>query len=235
MGIPMQAMKIAANDVPSSICAESAVRILVADDHPVVRRGVRAILECRTGWEVVAEAVDGAEALKFVEAEKPEVAIVDYSLPVMNGAQLTRRIREVSPQTEVLIFTMHSSEVLIRDVLKAGAKGYLIKSDADYLLVRAVEALCRRQPYVTEWFNRALLDRYLAGPDEPSELTCLTVREREVVQLVAEGNSSKGVSQILNISPKTVETYRASAMHKLGLKTTATLVRYAVRNKLVEA
>ncbi|MDV2987304.1 UNVERIFIED_CONTAM: response regulator transcription factor [Methylobacteriaceae bacterium AG10] len=233
-GNPMQIRKIASDNLPSGLCTEAAVRIVIADDHHVVRRGVRAILECRANWEVVAEAVDGAEALEIVEAEKPDVAIIDYSLPIMNGAQLTKRIRAISPQTEVLIFTMHDSEVLIRDVLKAGAKGYLVKSDAEDLLVRAVEALSRRQPYVTDWFNRALLDRYLASPEEPGELTCLTAREREVVQLVAEGNSSKGVSQVLDISPKTVETYRASAMHKLGLKTTAALVRYAIRNKLVE-
>lgn len=230
----MRTARIALDGMAVGACAVPALRILVADDHQVVRRGVRAILERRADWEVVAEAADGAEALQIVEAAKPDVAIVDYSLPVLNGAQLTKRIREVSPLTEILIFTMHDSEVLIRDVLKAGAKGYVVKSDADDQLVRAIEALARHQPYVTDWLNRALFERYLACPDDPGELTCLTAREREVVQLVGEGHSSKNISQVLGLSPKTVETYRASAMHKLGLKTTAALVRYAVRNKLVE-
>ncbi|GJD52912.1 Oxygen regulatory protein NreC [Methylobacterium crusticola] len=210
------------------------VTILIVDDHGAIRRGVRAILETRDGFEVVAEAATGAEAIALAARHRPGVAVIDYSLPVMNGSQLTRRIREASPGTEVLVFTMHESEALVRDVLGAGARGYLLKSDADQQLIAAVDALSRHQPYFTGRVSEALLAHYLTHPGHASELDVLTAREREVVQLIAEGRSSKQVGETLAISVKTVETHRASAMHKLGLSTTAALVRYAVRNKLVE-
>ncbi|MDV2983833.1 UNVERIFIED_CONTAM: response regulator transcription factor [Methylobacteriaceae bacterium AG10] len=210
------------------------VTILIVDDHSAIRRGVRAILEGRDGFEVVAEAGTGVEAIDLAARHQPNVAVIDYSLPAMNGSQLARRIREASPRTEILVYTMHESDALIRDVLGAGARGYLLKSDADQHLVAAVESLAHRQPYFTSRVNEALLAHYLAHPGEGSELDALTAREREVVQLIAEGNSSKQVSAALAISLKTVETHRASAMHKLGLCSTAALVRYAVRNKLVE-
>jgi DNA-binding NarL/FixJ family response regulator len=210
------------------------VSILIVDDHGAIRRGVRAILETRDGFEVVAEASTGAEALELATLHKPTVAVIDYSLPVMNGSQLTRRLREASPGTEVLVFTMHESEALVRDVLAAGARGYLLKSDADHQLIAAVNALAHHQPYFTGRVSEALLAHYLAHPNQSSELDLLTGREREVVQLIAEGQSSKKVSETLAISLKTVETHRASAMHKLGLSTTAALVRYAIRNKLIE-
>lgn len=210
------------------------VNILIVDDHIAIRRGVRAILEARNGFEVVAEAGTGAEAILLAASHKPDVAVIDYSMPAMNGSQLARRIREASPRTEVLVYTMHESDALVRDVLGAGARGYLLKSDADQHLIAAVDALARHQPYFTERVSEALLTHYLAHPGESSQLDTLTSREREVVQLVAEGNSSKQVSAALAISLKTVETHRSSAMHKLGLESTAALVRYAVRNKLVE-
>lgn len=210
------------------------VTILIVDDHIAVRRGVRAILEGRDGFEVVGEAGTGVEAVDLAARHQPNVAVIDYSLPAMNGSQLTRRIRESSPRTEVLVYTMHESDALVRDVLGAGARGYLLKSDADQHLIAAVEAMAQRQPYFTGRVNEALLAHYLAHPGEASQLDALTCREREVVQLIAEGNSSKQVSAALAISLKTVETHRSSAMHKLGLCSTAALVRYAVRNKLVE-
>lgn len=210
------------------------VSILIVDDHIAIRRGVRAILEGCDGFEVVAEAGTGTEAIDLATHHQPNVAVIDYSLPAMNGSQLTRRLREASPRTEVLVYTMHESDALIRDVLGAGARGYLLKSDADQHLIAAVDALARHQPYFTSRVNEALLAHYLAHPGQGSELYTLTCREREVVQLIAEGNSSKQVSAALAISLKTVETHRSSAMHKLGLETTAALVRYAVRNKLVE-
>ncbi|GJE46286.1 response regulator transcription factor [Methylobacterium soli] len=210
------------------------VSILIVDDHSAVRRGVRAILEGRDGFEVLAEAGTGAEAIELAAAHKPDVAVIDYSMPAMNGSQLARRIREASPHTEVLVYTMHESDALVRDVLGAGARGYLLKSDADQHLIAAVDALARHQPYFTERVNEALLAHYLAHPGESSQLDTLTCREREVVQLIAEGNSSKQVSVALEVTLKTVESHRASAMHKLGLESTAALVRYAVRNKLVE-
>ncbi|WP_236960182.1 response regulator [Methylobacterium durans] len=210
------------------------VTILIVDDHIAIRRGVRAILEGRGGFEVAAEAGNGAKAIDLAARHKPDVAVIDYSLPAMNGSQLTRRLREASPRTEVLVYTMHESDALVRDVLGAGARGYLLKSDADQHLIAAVEALAHQQPYFTGRVNETLLAHYLAHRGESSQLDALTCREREVVQLIAEGNSSKQVSAALAISLKTVETHRASAMHKLGLETTAALVRYAVRNKLVE-
>lgn len=210
------------------------VSILIVDDHGAVRRGVRAILEAREDFRVVAEAATGAEALDLVARHRPDVAVIDYSLPAMNGSQLTRRIREASPGTEVLVYTMHESDALVRDVLGAGARGYLLKSDADQQLVSAVEALAHHQPYFTGRVSQALLAHYLAHPGESSELDTLTCREREVVQRIAEGHSNKQVGEALAISLKTVEAHRASAMHKLGLTSTAALVRYAVRNKLVE-
>lgn len=210
------------------------VSILIVDDHIAIRRGVRAILEGRDGFEVIAEAGTGAEAIDLAAGHKPDVAVIDYSMPAMNGSQLTRRLREASPGTEVLVYTMHESDALVRDVLGAGARGYLLKSDADQHLVAAVEALAHHQPYFTGRVNEALLAHYLAHPGEGSQLDTLTCREREVVQLIAEGHSSKQVSATLAVSLKTIESHRASAMHKLGLDTTAALVRYAVRNKLVE-
>ncbi|MFE1598316.1 response regulator [Methylobacterium sp. ID0610] len=208
--------------------------ILIVDDHSAIRRGVRAILESHLGFAVVGEAGTGAEAIDLAGLHQPDVAVIDYSLPVMNGSQLTRRIREASPRTEVLVFTMHESEALVREVLGAGARGYLLKSDADQQLIAAVDALSRRQPYFTGRVNQTLLAHFLAHPREGSEPDTLTAREREVVRLIAEGLSSREVSETLAISLKTVETHRSSAMHKLGLSTTAALVRYAVRNKLVE-
>lgn len=210
------------------------VTILIVDDHGAIRRGVRAILEAREDFAVVAEAATGAEALDLAAQHQPDVAVIDYSLPAMNGSQLTRRIREASPRTEVLVYTMHESDALVRDVLGAGARGYLLKSDAEPQLVSAVEALARHQPYFTGRVSQALLAHYLAHPGEGSELDTLTCREREVVQLIAEGHSNKQVGEKLAISLKTVEAHRGSAMHKLGLTSTAALVRYAVRNKLVE-
>lgn len=213
---------------------QKTVRVLIADDHDIVRRGVRSVVESRPGWQVVAEAQDGREALDLAIETKPDIAIVDYSIPIMNGAQLTRHICAESPGTQVLIFTMHDSDVLIREVLTAGARGFLVKSDADRTLLAALDALARRQPYFTGQINEALLKLYLAQPGG-TETSTLTPREREVVQLIAEGNSSKEASRILNISLKTVETHRAAVMHKLNLSTTAALVRYAIRNKIVEA
>lgn len=210
------------------------VSILIVDDHIAIRRGVRAILEGRDGFEVIAEADTGVEAIDLAASHRPDVAVIDYSMPAMNGSQLARRIREASPRTEVLVYTMHESDALVRDVLGAGARGYLLKSDADRHLIAAVDALSRHHPYFTERVSEALLAHYLAHPGESSQLDTLTCREREVVQLIAEGNSSKQVGEALGIGLKTVETHRSSAMHKLGIESTAALVRYAVRNKLVE-
>lgn len=157
-----------------------------------------------------------------------------FDVPTMNGAQLTRRLLSASPATQILIFTMHDSEQVVHEVLSAGARGVILKSDADAQLMAAVEAMTRRQPYFTKRISEQLLKLYLSQPLETSEGGLLTPREREVVQLIAEGNSSKHVGKILGVSLKTVESHRAAIMRKLGLDTTAALVRYAIRNKLIE-
>lgn len=206
-------------------------RILLADDHDVVRSGLRSILETR--WEIVAEATNGKDAIRKAIELKPDVAILDYSLPLINGVEATRQIRARVPTVEVLIFTMHDSEGLIHDLLEAGARGYLLKSDAKCSLVSAIESLAAHRPFFTAKVSETLLESYLTRSSAAE--TVLTARERSVVQLIAEGHSNKQIASILNISVKTVETHRAAAMRKLNVSSAAGLVRYAVRNKIVEA
>jgi DNA-binding NarL/FixJ family response regulator len=208
-------------------------RILIADDHEVVRSGLRAILETHPGWEVVAEASDGKEAIAKAAEAKPDVAIVDYSLPMMNGAEVTRQIRARVPTAEVLIFTMHDSDVLIGEVLEAGARAYLLKSDAKQYLIAAVESLAGHKPFFTGRVSEQLLDAFLSTHHGKTD-ALLSPRERVIVQLIAEGHSNKEMSEVLNLSVKTIETHRASAMRKLNVTSTAAIVRYAIRNKLVE-
>jgi len=208
-------------------------RILIADDHDVVRSGVRAILEAQGGWEVVGEAVDGKDAVDQALATRPDVVVLDYGLPVMNGIEATRRIRARVPGAEVLIFTMHDTATLVREVLDAGARGFLLKSDAKRFLIAAVENLANHKPFFTGTVSEALLESYLAKGAAVDSV--LTSREKSVVQLIAEGKTNKQIANILSISTKTVETHRALALRKLNLDTTAALIRYAIRNKLVEA
>jgi DNA-binding NarL/FixJ family response regulator len=208
------------------------IRILIADDHEVVRSGLRKILEIQPDWEVVAEAADGKEAINKALATKPDIAVLDYSLPLINGIQATRQIRTRLPETEILVFTMHDSETLIQELLRAGARGYLLKSDAKRNLIAAIDALSAHKPFFTTKVSETLLDSFLARPT--GEASTLTNRERGVVQLIAEGYTNKQVANILNISLKTVETHRAAIMRKLNLTSSASLVRYAIRNKLVE-
>jgi DNA-binding NarL/FixJ family response regulator len=208
-------------------------RILIADDHEVVRSGLRSIIEAQPRWEIVGEAIDGKDAVRKAVDLKPDVAILDYSLPLINGVEATRQICARSPGIEIMIFTMHDSETLIFDLLKAGARGYLLKSDAGRFLISAIESLAAHKPFFTARVSETLLDTYLtrAGTAE----CILTPRERGVIQLIAEGHSNKQIANILTISVKTVETHRAAIMRKLNLTSAAGLVRYAVRNKIIEA
>jgi len=208
-------------------------RILIADDHDVVRSGLRLILEGRDGWQVVAEASNGKDAVTQALAVQPDVAVLDFQLPLMTGIEATRQIRAQLPKTEILIFTMHDSDRLVADLLRAGARGYLLKSDAKDFLLTAVEALAAHKPFFTPKVSEILLDSYLTKGEFGEET--LTPRERGVVQLIADGQSKKELARRLDISIKTVETHRASAMRKLNVTSTAGLVRYAIRNKLVEA
>jgi len=208
-------------------------RILIADDHEVVRSGLKSILEAHAGWQVVAETGDGKEAIAQALETLPDVAIIDYSLPIMNGVEAARQIRARLPQTEVLIFTMHDSDALIGEVLQAGARAYLLKSDAQHYLISAVESLSAHKPFFTGKLSEKLLETFLTAQGSPAA-AALSPRERIVVQLIAEGHSNKEMSSILNLSVKTIETHRAAAMRKLNVTSIAALVRYAIRNKLVE-
>ena len=199
---------------------------------------MRAILEAHPGWEIVAEAANGREAIKQALETKPDVAVIDYSLPLLNGLEATRQIRKREPHTEVLIFTMHETEELTRDVLGAGARAYLLKSDASRQIVAAIEALAEHKPYFTWKVSKTMLDAYLKhghAHEKTPGFNHLTAREREIVQLLAEGRSNKAVSALLGISVKTVETHRAAIMKKLGINSIAELVRYAIRNSVIEA
>jgi DNA-binding NarL/FixJ family response regulator len=207
-------------------------RILIADDHDVVRSGVRAILEAQTGWEVVGEAENGKDAVDQALATRPDVVVLDYALPVLNGIEATHQIRARVPGAEVLIFTMHDTATLVREVLEAGAKGFLLKSDARKFLIAAVECLAAHKPFFTGKVSETLLETYLAKGTATESV--LTSREKSVVQLIAEGQTNKEIADILSIGLKTVETHRASALRKLNLDTTAALIRYAIRNKIVE-
>ena len=206
-------------------------RILIADDHDVVRSGVRAILEAQAGWEVVGEAENGKDAIDQALATRPDVVVLDYALPVLNGIEATHQIRARVPGAEVLIFTMHDTATLVREVLEAGAKGFLLKSDARKFLIAAVESLAAHKPFFTGKVSETLLETYLAKGTATESV--LTSREKSVVQLIAEGQTNKKIADVLSIGLKTVETHRASAMRKLNLDTTAALIRYAIRNKLV--
>ena len=209
------------------------IRILIADDHDVVRSGLQTILDAHPNWEVVAVAADGKEAVRKAIETKPDVAVLDYSLPLVNGIEATRQIRAHLPKAEVLIFTMHDNETLIQELMKAGARGYLLKSDASRDLIAAIEALAVHKPFFTTKVSEALLKSFVTASKAMG--STLTNREAGVVQLIAEGHTNKHIAGLLNISLKTVETHRAAVMRKLNLSSSAELVRYAIRNNLVEA
>jgi DNA-binding NarL/FixJ family response regulator len=207
-------------------------RILIADDHEVVRSGLRAIIESHANWTVVGEASDGEQTVAMALELKPDVAIVDYSMPLMNGLEVSRRIKLLRLRAQVLILTMHEHEEILTEALLAGVRGFLLKSDAKKHLISAIEALLDGQPYFTSVLLEKLLHDFQLNKQNKSTVL-LTSREQSVVQLIAEGHTNKSISSILKLSVKTVETHRASAMRKLGTSSTAELVRYAIRKKLV--
>ncbi len=216
-----------------------AFRILVADDHEVVRRGLCALLQAQPDWEVCGEAADGREALEKTQKLKPDVVILDIGMPSLNGLEATRQILKAMPHTKVLILTLHDSDQVVREVLNAGARGFLLKSDAARDLVAAVEALRRDKTYFTSKVAAMVLEGYLknatpgAQTAPPQTRNRLTPREREIVQLLAEGKSTKEVAVALGLSVKTAETHRSNIMRKLELHSVSDLVLYAVRNNIV--
>jgi DNA-binding NarL/FixJ family response regulator len=214
-----------------------SLRILVVDDHAVVRRGVRSLLESHEGWEVCGEATTGRDAVAQSLRLRPDVVIMDLSLPELNGLDATRQILKDSPRSEILVLTMHHSEELARDVLQAGARGYVLKSDADQNLIAAVESLRQHKPFLTSRVTEFVLDNYMRRTDALDDgvaHAAVTAREREIIQLLAEGKSNKEVASTLGVSVKTIEAHRANIMRKLHLRSVSDLVRYAIRNKIVQ-
>jgi DNA-binding NarL/FixJ family response regulator len=213
------------------------VRIMIADDHAIVRRGLRALLDAQPGWEVCAEATNGRDAVFSAEQLQPDIAIMDIRMPELNGLDATRQILTVSPRTEVLILTMHQADEVVAEVLKAGARGYVLKSDADQDLVAAIETLLEHKPFLNSDVAGIVLSDYLnrrALSVDLFSVRTITPREREIIQLLAEGKTNKEVAITLDISTRTVETHRANIMHKLNIDSVSDLVRYAIRNNIVE-
>lgn len=215
----------------------AALRIFIADDHEVVRKGLCALLQIEAGWEICGEAADGRTAVERVRELKPDVVILDIGMPALNGLEATRQIIKDDPRAKVLILTFHDSDQVVREVLGAGAQGFLLKSDAARDLVVAVDALRRDKTYFTSKVAAMVLEGYLkrGTPDDALSVVRdrLTPREREVVQLLAEGKSSKEVAVALGLSVKTAETHRSNVMRKLQLHSVSDLVLYAVRNNIV--
>jgi len=215
----------------------AAFRILVADDHEVVRKGLVALLQAQPDWEVCGEAGDGRDAVDKATQLRPDVVILDIGMPSLNGLEATRQILKLNPQARVLILTLHDSDQVVREVLNAGARGFLLKSDAARDLVAAVEALRRDKTYFTSKVAAMVLEGYLKGGTPTAVPTVgrsrLTPREREIVQLLAEGKSTKEVAVALGLSVKTAETHRSNIMRKLQLHSVSDLVLYAVRNNIV--
>lgn len=209
------------------------MRVLIADDHGIVRSGLKLLLDRQADMEVVAEAADGVEAVEMALRERPDICILDVAMPRMTGLQATREIKAQSPETTVLMLSMHSDERYLFEALKAGASGYVLKAEADQDLVEAARAVVRGEAFLTNAAERSLIRAWMEdgsqGPSEP-----LTPREREVVKLVAEAHTNAQIAEILHLAEKTVESHRANVLRKLGMRDRVELVRYAIRRGLVE-
>jgi two-component system response regulator NreC len=214
----------------------SRVRILLADDHTIVRHGLKKLLEERPEWEVVAEAGDGREAVRLAEQHKPDVAILDVAMPLLNGIEATRQIVKRAPATRVLVLSMHADDAYVIQILQAGATGYLLKDSADVDLIQAVTEVTRGKSFFSPAIARVMLDDYvkqLADKGVTDRYDSLSEREREIFQLIAEGKANKEMAVLLSISPSTVETHRARIMEKLDLHSAAEIVLYAVRRGVI--
>jgi DNA-binding NarL/FixJ family response regulator len=216
-----------------------ALRLLIADDHEIVRKGLRSLLESQPGWQVTAEASDGREAVEKAKEIRPDVTVLDIGMPALNGLEAARQMIKNDARAKILILTMHESDPLIREVLDAGARGYVLKSDAGRDLVTAVNAVRSNKTFFTAKVAQIVLDGYLDKKPKKQEPDTahsrLTPRQREIVQLLAEGKSSKEVAVALGLSVKTAETHRANIMRRLDCHSVSELVRYAVRNNIIEA
>jgi two-component system response regulator NreC len=214
----------------------SHLRILLADDHTVVRQGLRKVLEEQQDWEVVAEAADGREAVHLSEAFKPDVAILDIAMPLLNGIEATRQIARSVPSTRIIVLSMHADEAYVGQVLQAGAVGYLLKDSADVDLIQAVSEVADGKSFFSPMIARKMLDEFVRqGKDKPisDPYESLSQREREIVQLIAEAKTNKEIAHLLKISPTTVETHRSHIMEKLGLHSAAEIVLFAVRRGVI--
>lgn len=215
--------------------SDHPVRVLIADDHEIVRQGLRTLLAAVSGvFEVCGEATDGREAVEKTRQLRPDVVVLDISMPGLNGLEATRQIVKEIPQAEVLILTMNESEQMIEALLSAGARGYLLKSDVARDLLVAIKSLYERRPFFTSKVARRVLDGYLKEAGRAGTESRLTPAERRVIQLLAEGKSNKEVATVLGTTVKTTETHRANIMRKLGLRSVSDLVHYAVRNGIIE-
>ena len=213
----------------------NTVRILIADDHELVRDGIKARLEQHPGWVVCGEASNGREALILAEQLRPDIAVLDIGMPELNGIEAAAHICKHFPGTEVLILTLQDSEQQVQAALTAGAKGFILKTDASRLLVEAINALLNHQPYLSGKVAGQVLSGFLSPPEQRSLPARLTTREREIVQLLAEAKTNKDVARILGVSVKTVDAHRSNIMRKLNLHSVAELVRFAIRNRIIDA
>jgi DNA-binding NarL/FixJ family response regulator len=212
-----------------------SVRILIADDHELFRRGIAAELTQVPGWVVAADAANGRDAVSMAAEIKPDIIVLDLTMPELNGLEAARKIIAADPAARILILTAHESEQVVREVLSAGARGYVLKSDAGRVLVTAVQALLDGRYFFTSTVAQMVLDGYLRSEARDADAAhTLSAREREIVQLLAEGNSNKDIARALDISVNTAETHRSNIMRKMGFASLADLVRYAIRNRMIE-
>ena len=209
------------------------LRILLADDHEMVRRGLRSSIEDESGWSVCGEAATGRQAVELARQLRPDVVVMDFSMPELNGLEATRQLHAALPRTAVLIITMHESEELVRELLAAGARGIILKSDAGHALVSALKSLAEDKPFFSPKISTMVLEGYL-HPQTAGAGPMLTSREREIVQLIAEGRSTKEVAERLGIAPKTADTHRSNIMRKLKLHSVSDLTRFAIRNQIIQ-
>ncbi len=206
-------------------------RVLLADDHAIFRQGLKGLLE-REGFDVVAEAGDGREAVRLTQEIRPDVAILDLSMPFLDGADAAKEIAQISPETRTILLTMHSEEPYVVKALQSGLRGYVLKAQSAADLVGAIEEVVRGGIYLSPGVSQAIAQAYMMGNE--THPNSLTLRERQVLQLVSEGKTTKEVAQVLGISPKTADSHRTRIMTKLGIHDTAGLVRYAIREGLIQ-